>query len=97
MSTSESIERFHKITIESPYNLITSLGLLSVAPVELLYFVSVYFCSFHTAVFTYGNSGDYTYDTLNGHNPNAQQVLLPVAPYNARNIDDPKESDPLAL
>ena len=42
MSTSESIERFHKITIESPYNSITTdLGII-LFDVELCVIVRFY-------------------------------------------------------
>ncbi len=34
---------------------------------------------------------DSAYDTLNWHDPCGQQVVVPVAPYNARNTDEPKD------
>ncbi|MFC4440444.1 MULTISPECIES: transposase [Natrialbaceae] len=35
--------------------------------------------------------GDSAYDTLDWHDPCGQQVVVPVAPYNARNTDHPKD------
>ncbi len=37
--------------------------------------------------------GDSAYDPLDWHYPCGQQVVVPVAPYNARNADDPKDID----
>ncbi len=34
--------------------------------------------------------GDSAYNTLDWHDPCGQQVVVPVAPYNPRNTDDPK-------
>jgi len=36
-----------------------------------------------------GMVGDSAYDTLDWHDSCSQQVVVPVAPYNARNTDDP--------
>jgi hypothetical protein len=36
--------------------------------------------------------GDSVYDTLDWHDPCGQQVVVPVAPYNARNTDDQKKT-----
>jgi len=35
--------------------------------------------------------GDSAYDILDWHDPCGQQVVLPIAPYNPRNTDDPKD------
>ncbi len=35
--------------------------------------------------------GDSAYDTIEWHDPCGQQVVVPVAPHNARNTDDPKD------
>jgi len=35
--------------------------------------------------------GDSAYDTLDWHDLCGQQVVVPVAPYNARNTTDPKD------
>ena len=35
--------------------------------------------------------GDSAYDIFDWHDPCGQQVVVPVAPYNPRNTDDPKD------
>ena len=35
--------------------------------------------------------GDSAYDTLDWHDSCRQQVVVPIAPYNPRNTDDPKD------